>query len=178
MRVVGVCCVISSLLLVACGEAASEVEPGSGTFSPASAPATYLPVTPDVLPPEDEGVPTESAGDQRGAAVTTGAGAPIGTASPADVTGVTIGSRIDPSLSPPGTRDDGSIDVSLTPEWIAAGRDGFVVGYLRKSDLYSPPDSGDGKTPPGPSPPPLIYNNEMEVIGTMTPEGVKLDTDP
>lgn len=110
--------------------------------------------------------------------MTTGAGGPVGTASPADVTGVTIGSRIDPSLSPPGMRDDGSIDVSLIPEWIGAGRDGIVVGYLRKSDLYSLPDSGDGKTPPGPSPPPLIYNNELEVIGIMTPEGVKLDTDP
>lgn len=85
---------------------------------------------------------------------------------PETVTGDRIGDPVDPTRGPM-LDADGTLDLAEIPAWISVGRDGFVVGYAKKTDLYSMPDS-DLESIGKPIP---VYNNEGSQIGVLGADG-------
>jgi hypothetical protein len=86
---------------------------------------------------------------------------------PETVTGDKIGDPVDASGSPPGLAADGSFDLTKIPAWISVSKDGVVVGYAKKTDLYSAPDIDQR----GPSEPTPVYDNHGIQIGVLGPDG-------
>ena len=99
---------------------------------------------------------------------TSGSSLPTTIDDPETITGDKIGDRADPKRSPPGAGPDGTINLADVPEWISVSRDGVVVGYVKKADLYSSPDSPSDTHIGEPIP---VYDNQGSQIGVLGANG-------
>lgn len=154
---VGLC-----LVLVGCGSElqVSSIPIDSGrapTASPAvlSSTASTVPVPPDSVFSTATTVETA-----------TSSGALFSGDDPQAVTGDKIGDPVDTTRTP-ALATDGTLNLADIPEWVSVSRDGFVVGYAKKTDLFSVPDSNlDSIGKPIP-----VYDNQGSKIGVLGTDG-------
>lgn len=95
---------------------------------------------------------------------------------PFEATGLRVGDIIDPEGVPPGLGDDGQFDMTLVSDWVPVGRDGVVIGFVRKVDSHRvPPPPTDPLQKQEPN---IIYDDNGQPIGQLGPDGFPvLDTD-
>ena len=151
----------SCVILIGCGvERQSAVAP----TDPAPAPPTSL-----VVPPATEIAtspsPTSVAGTVDAGGSTS---SPLALDDPKTVTGDAIGDRVDDTRMPPGFEPDGTVDLAKIPAWISVSSNDVVVGYAKKADLYSSPDSPSDVHISQPTP---VYDNEGSQVGVLEGSG-------
>ena len=92
---------------------------------------------------------------------------------PFEATGLRVGDILDPDGVPPGLGDDGQFHLALVPDWISVGRDGVVIGFVRKADFHRVPPPPLQKQEPN-----IVYDDDGQPIGQFGTDGFPhLNTD-
>ena len=151
----------SCVMLIGCGvqrqSAVSPTESAPAPLTSLAVPVATERATP--LHPTSAAATVETAGSSS---------SPIAVDDPETVTGDKIGDRVDQTRGPLGVEPDGTIDLAKTPAWISVSSNDVVVGYAKKADLYSSPDSPSDVRVSQPIP---VYDNEGSQVGVLEASG-------